>query len=1176
MSALRYEKPAILGRLPKDRHAVIEASAGTGKTYTIEHLVVELVVEAGVPIAEILVVTFTEKATSELRARVRKLLVDLLALTPDKSAAATVPDERCWILDDEKRAKLERALRDFDSATISTIHSFCQRILTEHAFANQRLFSEQRVDGREAFSAAFQEALRTDLAVDPEHAALLAVWLESKTVPDLEKLLHACAGKRGRLLPIWDEPALDRAISAFPVASDFELLLKDEMKAAKGRSATAPMNRYAFLRDELRSYPSNGAFLEKVAALQSLRKPGREKWLGELRAVLDEIPPGGPAIDALREPVAALDDGIVSLEALVVQRFLPCVQARLAGRKQVQGLFDFDDMLSLVRDSLQGAHGEALVGLLRERYRYALIDEFQDTDELQWEIFRRIFFESGGKNFLFLIGDPKQAIYRFRGADVETYLAAKGELVAAGGAREALTENFRSTARLIEAYNRILDQQGDPPFFTRAGIGYEEPVRCGNQALELLGPDGEPAAPIHVFELPIRKGEMSKDVLLPVLGARLAREIRAITDPVAPSLRFSKGSGEPERIAPRDIYVLCSTKDDGERVGEELRKAGVPHAHYKQEGLLDTDAARALHDVLAAVAEPDDHAKRMRAWLSPFFGLRLRDLPSVRDLPPSDPLVQRLLDWKGEADGRRFERLFSRLLDESGIVRRLVLSDSGDRDLTNFLHLCELLLEALGSTCRTLPELVALLGRWIDGTAKPEQEDGNQQRLESDRDAVQIMTMHASKGLEAKVVFLVGGVGPRPASSTAAFHDRDGARVTWVGKPPKVVQTLVDREAEWEDQRLLYVALTRAKARLYLPAYPSDEDGAALKGAYRVLNPRLLAMRGESDPLFTVETLVGHDDTEDGSVSASVSLRDWEPAYGLLEEVDRTDELNALRAAHQGYRITSYTQLREGAPKGGHEPERDEFAGESERAAHPADDELPGGAGSGIFLHELLEKVSPRSVVEAGSPEEFLARTEVGEFFQREAARAGVDRRHLRHAGALVHGALAGRIRLRDGRILEGIAHAPRLLREAEFLYPIPERSHPRLTQALTGQHLEIRRGFVKGFVDVLFEHDGLAYFGDWKSDVLPSWSRAAIDERVEKSYRLQAQLYSLALVKMIGVRDEASYEARVGGFLYLFLRGMKPDGDGTEGVHFERPSWSHILEWERALLEREDLEVAT
>lgn len=1110
MSVFLYQKPSILSEIPKDRHAVIEASAGTGKTYTLEHLVVELVL-SGVPIQEILVVTFTKPATAELIARIRGLLIKLLELREDEAEPGASQDE-CWELDDQARARIEGALRSFDSATIATIHSFCQGILGEHAFANQRLFDEELIDSDEAFAQAFLQAIREEIAVSPHHRALLERWLEEKALEDLQKLLGACIKVRGRLLPVWEE----------------EEIGEDE------------------------------ASIERMLAAIGVE---------------------------------------ISLEAMVVHQFLPLVRGRLRRHKREAGVYDYEDMLELVRDSLLGEHGGALVSELRCRYSHALIDEFQDTDELQWEIFRKIFFESERKdadgrkqNLLYLIGDPKQAIYRFRGADVETYLAAREELLQAGGARVVLDKNFRSTGALIDAYNDVMLQGAESGFFTHPEIDYREPVGCGDPALELLGRDGEPAAPIHVFEAKLPKGkrggsQRSQEVVLPPLARAIAAQIRAITDPAQPSLRMKDGRGV-HRIAHREIYVLCSSNSEARKIGEVLREEGVPIAFLKQDGLLQTDEAQDLLEVLAAIADPADDSKRLKAWLTPFFGLTLTSIEAARELPPSHPLVQRLYDWKAVADARNFAALFSRLFDESGVVRRLILTERGERALTNYLHLSELLLEAQGEGGRSLQELLALLARWIDGSLPVEGQEANQQRLESDRDAVQIMTMHASKGLEAKVVFLAGGLSSSNRHLTRTFH-KGRERITYVWTAPsrlkgksaqalkeqvETIGELAAREERWEAERLLYVALTRAKGRLYLPWLTSEEEDPSLSGPYRVVDERLrvLCQPGQEQPPYLQREVVDCTvSVERDPALQPGALVGWEPRF---ESDDRGAELGALREERRGYRITSYTQMRSGGSATlEFEPEREDFVGEAQRASFVTEEELPGGAGTGIFLHEVLAKVPTELALRAGDAAAFAKDPEVLSIVEREARAAGFDERYLRAAAELVFTSLRAGLPLRDGAPLGGIAAAPKLLREMEFLYPIPERSHPRLEERLDGSPLEIRRGFVKGFVDLLFEHEGLAYLGDWKSDVLPSYSPEAIGRRVEESYRLQAKLYSLALVKLLEIRDEGSYEERFGGFLFLFLRGMQLGGEPGGGIYFERPSWVELLSWEEELLERKE-----
>jgi exodeoxyribonuclease V beta subunit len=1160
VSVVRYQKPDVLARIPHRGHAVIEASAGTGKTYTLEHLVVDLLLTAGASIGDILVVTFTEKATGELKQRVRKLLEKLLQLRAEDGAPSGVPDERCWLLDDAARATLGRALLDFDTATISTIHGFCQRVLGDQAFATRRLFAETLVDGSQAFSSAFREVLREELAREPGSRALLAGWLSAGSVESLEELLYRCARERGRLFPPYEPERIDAALAGFPL----ELRAELEAGCPNGNERRWFRGRWERVEEAVRAaLAAENPGTRLLAVYPLVKRERNDTPLGRLQLSAQAI--GGPAAARLLEATAALKDAIVSPSAAVVATFLPPVIERVEKRKREAGLLDFDDMLGLLEGALRGPGGDELVRILRGRYRFALVDEFQDTDELQWAIFRRVFFE-GPDSSLFVIGDPKQAIYGFRGADVHAYLAARRELTGAGGALVQIDRNFRSTPAVIEAYNRILDQRAEGPFFT-GDIRYDHPVACGNPGRRLVGPDGEPVAPVVLFELRPSRSGASRGALLPPLAARIAREIRAIVDP-ARGLRFDEGEGDgPEPVKPKDIFVLTRTADEGREIGAALREAGIPHAFFKQDGLFQTDEARHLLDVLAALAAPKDRSARIRAWLTPLFGLELRDLPHTRDLGAEHPLVATLDSWRALAEARQFAELFGQILDGSGLVRRTLLAGN-ERALTNYGHLAELLLEEVARRQPTIGELCSTFRSWVEDRALPTGESGNVQRLESERDAVQIMTLHKSKGLEAKVVFLAGGFRSPNSSDLHVFHDGEG-RAAWIGNPPPEVAAIERQESAEEDQRLLYVGLTRAKGRLYLPYVPHTDGeggegaGAKLNGCYRAVNDRLEALvtggdlSGDTGLLFHREVVGDAEAPEDDEASRLSALAGFVVRPELLADRDDRD-FDQLRSERKGLEITSYSRL---AGKS-HRPVRDDDTADLDRdeeaSVEPEEGDLPKGAATGNFLHELLELVPLESGRQAPDPAVWAALPVIDRLLRQCARRHQMAERHLPRAAELVHGAITSPM----GPGLPALCEARQVRRELEFLFPIPEEGHPLLSRPdLPPGPVVIHRGFVKGFIDVVFEHDGRVYFADWKSDILRSYDADAVAARVQGSYLLQSQLYSLAIAKFLGLRSQADLEAKFGGFLYVFLRGPKA------GRFFLRPSFADIAAWEAGFL---------
>jgi exodeoxyribonuclease V beta subunit len=1153
VSARRVGRPAVLRGVPLDRHTVVEASAGTGKTFTLEHLVVEILLATDVTFDQLLVVTFTEKATNELRTRVRAKLEDLLAGRGERATDEQVRAGDFWTIDNVAREKLARALHGFDGATIATIHAFCHRVLRENAFATGRLFDEQQVDGRQAFGRALRDALRHDLARDPARsrwleAALRAGW----SIQRVEQLLWDCTLSRGGLRPPLEAARLDAALEAFPIDDARGPRIAAELKAAGTHASTTRsiVRKLGEVADAVeRSLQPHDA-AEYVLEASSLD-------LAALVEKLEQLRPGpGQAARACR---AVLDLARVTppFPAALANALFSGVREELARTKLQAGRYDFDDMLSLVDEALGGPRGGAYAEAMREKWRYALIDEFQDTDQTQWSIFRRAFFErkgAGPSTTLFLVGDPKQSIYRFRGADVFTYLRARDEVVASGGARVPLERNYRATRALVAASNALFDQRAAEPFFT-GDIEYT-PVECGRPDRTLVDGDGRAVSPVQVFRF---RGLLP----LPALGARIAREILAITDLQRPW----KFDGRP--LEHRHVFVLTRTAREGRTIGAALREAGVPHAFFKEDGLFQTSEAKDVRAVLAAIDDPSHRPKRLAAWLTPFFGLTLAALEGARELSASDPLVGRLHYWKAFAEARDFDRLFESVLSGSGILRREIFFADGERELTNYLHLFELLLERARETHATLRELVHELSGLIARTRLPLDLEGNVQRLESERQAVQIMTIHKSKGLEAPVVFVAGGVwAPRP-DEVRAYHE-GGHRLAWVGRLAPRVKPIVLQEEREEDERLMYVALTRAMGRIYLPCLVDESGGAPkrLRGAYDAVNRRVVAELAEPrDPTLAVEDVAGEASTP--AMAHRPEADPWRPSAACLPDEDSSAVYASLRERHAGVTVTSYTRLRgqrSGARGAWSWQAVDRTA---EKAVEALDDAAPptlrGARTSGIFLHELLERVPLASFDVTAGFDLWRARTDVATLFDEGIAVHRVDRAERGHAERLVWGAYTTGVTLPGGDRVTGFAAAERIVREMDFVYPIPEPEHPPLGDDPAAP-LAIRHGYVRGSLDLAFEHRGATYFVDWKSDSLDSYAPERLGAHVAAHYDEQVKLYALAVVKLLGPRARAGHQARFGGILYCFLRGF--DGRGN-GIWAARPAWSELRAWDDDLRAR-------
>ncbi|HEY4394679.1 MAG TPA: UvrD-helicase domain-containing protein, partial [Polyangia bacterium] len=911
-----YPFPAELARIARDRSAVIEASAGTGKTFLIEHLVVDRLLRGDARLEEMLVVTFTDRAATELRRRIRTLIQ-----TVARAQGGADDPSLAWTIDEPARGRLRAAAAVLEAASISTIHAFCQRVLTEQAFAGGRLLLQQSVESRAAFAAAFAEVLRQELATDPAQAPYLEAYLgrggSSGTVESLEVLLY----RAHQLRATWGTPLDPERIAA--VARRFADLSPSQIEAAcaglHASTAKAVATRLAYLHRAAQALAADGETARFLAALDV--SAGKDDLLAFLVERLGRRTASDVAL-----LVEELADVAIPLEAAAAQLFLPPVAARLAARKRAAGLYDFDDMLGLVAEALGSPRGKGLIGTLRSRYQLAIVDEFQDTDRVQWEIFRTIFDDRAGRP-IYLVGDPKQAIYGFRGADVTTYAEARDAL-AGGGPPHHLTRNFRSTRAIIDGYNAILDQSAAEPFFDREDVRYLPPVTFGPAV------EQSPAAPDDAASAPASTGP-AITLLRVTANDEVARlPMRSVREGLAQAVagEIVQLLAAADAPAAGEIFVLTRTWAEAKAAALALAARSVPAVIYNQEGLYLSPEARQVRDLLRAVADPRDPAKRLRAWLTPFFGLSLADLPAAAGAGGDDPLYARLFGWHAAAAREPLGRLYPRILEESGVLLRECFLGESARRLVNIRHLFEVLAAEDARSARPLGDVVRRLSALGQKLVAPAPEEGNVQRLESDRDAVQIMTVHKAKGLEADVVFLYGGFSPSPNRGVRQYT-AGGARLATAGRPRKnALAELIKHERASEDQRLYYVALTRARRRLYLPFSGEGESDAPLEGGtreidwkltggYAHVNRRLRALRADEAQRRHFEMrdvpIDPRATSDSGRPRATVGLLGWRP------EADQgpspaVAELGRLGRERRGPTLTSYSRIKHA--EGGYRP----------------------------------------------------------------------------------------------------------------------------------------------------------------------------------------------------------------------------------------------------------------
>lgn len=1124
MSPFLYRKPDILDHKNiGSGHVVIEASAGTGKTYTLEHLVVDLLLkDPACSIENILVVTFTRRATAELRSRVRTILGRVLSAYEQHEAPCSA-DAPHWAIGPVEAARLREAVLSFDQAEIFTIHSFCQKLLTENAFQNHQLFDLKLVDETALFAECYEDILRTKISTDPALKGWFDAWMDPRVSGSVEALGESLASV---------------------YASTGKLV----------RSARFP-----------HAFPTPKSLLEDVEAdpKSTAKKPG---W----------------QTDILTHLLASVCD-------------------ELDKRKQSEGLYCYNDMLSMVAQSLAAEDTEsALLTSLKRQYRYALIDEFQDTDQIQWDIFRRIFDDSDPQRRLFLIGDPKQAIYKFRGADVWTYLRAVNAISPSREDRVILDTNYRSTPKLVEAYNAIFRQNPnslDDSFFTNSEINYESEVRphLSTDISTNHKQTGEVSrAAISAMRIEVKTGKKgTKKDFDPRWVDWMLSEIESILWGAG---RFNilrevkKDKTEVwSPVKPSDIFILTNTNRESRDLGRQLQARGIPYSFYRQGGLFQSAEALDILAVLQALARPDKRDKRRAAYRSPFFAVPIGELAAFDEGEAGEPAYKLLRQWREIGEDRAFTRLFRKIMDDSGILLREILLGHGERGLTNYRHIFEILGAQASSADQNLDELIRWLRRKIDSSDG--EDDQDLQRLETDRPAVQVMTMHKSKGLEAEVVFIYGGFNPN-YQGVKTFLDSDNPsdqaseRVTvlsqssaYLGGNNEPQKKRHLQQSQWDSQRVMYVAITRAKSHLYLcyAAPDAQKTTYGRQSRHEALARSLDRLYADRDALKAAGLIEFIDIGEPGShphssASKPVDAGAWKTALDALDTAP--PHWSGLRNPPRI--MTAFSSVKKHEPPGEitNADELDEPTLEP-----PVDPRFGadfaihrGGAKFGSFLHNILEDLSDySSALACANAAQWLARDEVKRVFDHRCKSDGIEAKFQPYSARILFDTLRTPLDLDGGaqRVCVAEIPMPKIAKEIDFHFPMPQ--HDIDFGPWPEDPPRIARGWIKGSIDLTFEHGSKIYIADWKSNHFNDFRPSALARELDKSYALQARIYTLAIVRMLGIGNERAYDARFGGCAYLMLRAMRPDAPAGHGVAICRPTWSELEEWDRGLLDNSD-----
>ncbi len=1120
---------------------VLEASAGTGKTWTIAAIATKLVAE-GTPLDRLLLVTFGVAASGELRERIRDRLNSVLRGLDARAAGLETGDDDPLIPllaacdGDElelRRRRITRTLANFDAATITTIHSFCQEIL----------------------------------------------------------------GGLG---------ILGDVDSGFKLSEDLS---------------------------ELRGQVSDDLYTWRFCG-EAIRK--------------EKDPPRLPPAAARTVATKAIDNPGVELadpdgkQSELHNRLAARARAVFDERKRALGVLGFDDLPEQLVTSLRGDRGGAVAELMGARWDVVLVDEFQDTDPVQWEIFRRGFADRDAT--LILVGDPKQAIYGFRGADVYAYL----EAAAKARSRPTLVTNFRSDQPLLDAYDAFFGnaQLGD------AGIAYREVEAPDHH--QGLGIEGAPSQASLRFRMLRRSsfpslsgyGEIKAEDSNPALDDDVAGDIAELLSSEARVREALPGGGEGMvPVAPGHVAVLVRTNWQAARIRNALAELGVPAVINGAGSVFETEVASEWRRLLVALDRPSSKQKARGAALTSFFGWTPQQLADADDA--GFELIQRRLHrYARILRERGVAAMVEEMSASEGIPARMLAREGGERDLTDLRHIAQLLHAEAVNEGRGLSALTAWLYRQV-AEAGDDLSEERSRRLDSDEQAVQVLTIWRSKGLQFPFVYVpfLWTYPFEKGSPPIAFHDESGKRrldVSLGGDAYDAHAALARSESRGEDLRLAYVALTRAQHQAVVWWVPGWNAGRSTIGRLLfgrqsdgvipddgVLTPsdaeadeRMAELEELSGGTIAAEEIVvGPGEPWEGMAAKSVELSAATFDRGLDSLWRRNSYSSITAAAHEAQQATVASEP-EGAGLVDDEPEGDAETGVADEGAGVAGAgvageappslwaDLPGGRRFGTLIHSIFERT------------DFVAEDLEAELATVVAGQLAYHRMEL-DAEALV-AALAATIEtplgpVADGRSLRTVTADDRL-DELFFELPLVGGDQPTGTLPVSaiGELLAARlpaddplaryarglteaelgravRGYLTGSIDLALRLGGgtdgddgpprfliVDYKTNWVGEVgeeLTCWqyrpeSVAAAMERGH--YWLQALLYLVALHRYLRWRlPDYDPDVNLGGALYLFVRGMAGEAtpvygaDGAPaGVAAWRPPTGVIAELS-ALLDR-------
>ncbi|MBL7704046.1 MAG: UvrD-helicase domain-containing protein [Taibaiella sp.] len=1128
--------------VPLSGKNLVEASAGTGKTFSIGILILRMILEKQVPLENQLIVTYTNFAVAELQERIRAFIKEAYnAATGQPCREPLIQELIEQAMDkDGLKDRLRTALLLLDEAPIMTIHGFCQQMLFEFAFETGQPFQlELQTNVDEFIDNTINAFWRKELSLLPPD------MLELKDLEAIRKMLRELFGKglAGTYFAGHSSIGDNLDISYYQEAMQ---QAKADLAAKKEALLTYPIQHKSELLADLAQAGKSAekAFVPKIEdpeqmfaeALKGLTKKEVAAYFQKLQSPYWDL--FKEYLD-LRTAIAGQTHLVTDVLLLLAQRdYLPLLKEKI----RQSNVLTFDAMILNLHKAIVIDNNEKLCTLIREKYKVVFIDEFQDTDIIQFQLFKKLFVEQPDENegTLFLIGDPKQSIYAFRNADVESYLYAS-TLV---GNKYSMATNFRSSQHLVHAANHFFNAAG------AAAFGYEESdaqkivyhtVTAKHATRKLLKSDVEQKE--SLFFAPAKNEQLAFE--------SICEEIATLLNPANGYQLQADEDSLPRPVRPEDIAILVRQTKFGRSIKQELQKLDIPAVNVDDAKVLDTKEAQDLSLILQAMIQPNIKNVKSALYLTFLNELYMESAGTAINISRVDDSA--LLGLFSEyhqltMEQKTFQALM-KLFSDFNLQQQFSKNFGKQRVLSNLMQLAELLHQQQYRKALNADELWVWLRQSAGANVAG---DEFTLQIESDEHAVQILTLHKSKGLEYPIVF-VYGVHTQPDIREQQLHTLktgNGNRILKL-KPDldeKEQQQLLKNEDQ-ELRRLIYVAITRAAYRCYI-YYSTD------KFAGKPLHQLMQTIPADSG------IVTEYNSTESGAVYRSGH-------EAGITTIGLNLKLAEQSRAHWG--LYSYSAL---SIK--HEFEPRPYSNELTAYDQFIFNQLERGADIGTKLHELFEQIDfQKDYTQAQL--DYLS-NKLLHSFDKTGRGKEVDNAPM--IVQLLHHVLNARIDINNTSYSLSAIPPGKRLNELEFMFPLQqEQSVQQLLFLLQHYDTGIQdkyqqlNGMMTGFIDLLFEYEDRFYILDWKSNYLGFEVKDYEGENLAQAmhhsqYTLQYLIYTVAVHKFLKQRMGAvyDYEQHFGGVIYVFLRGAR--AGQASGIFTDRPDKLFIEALEQALEE--------